>query len=111
MSNWNALAEALAQEGARRAREARNQRRAEDAARPVGAEALALGITDYRRPPSHRVDAEDWAVWRLRWDGRCWVRTKRLAGNKSFSEALNSLMRLKGELGLERVEAYRTKPR
>ena len=105
LTNWNAVADALVAEGAK----AIAKSRAEAAARPVGTEGLTLGLTDYRRPPDPRIDSHDWAVWRVRWDGSDWVRVKRLAANKEFSEALDSLSRWRDELGLPCVEAMHNK--
>ena len=74
-------------------------------ARPIGKQALYLGITDYRRKPDPSIYASDWAIWIIQWSPPAgWVRIKRLTARQTIDEAHRSLAQFGEELGLQRTE-------
>ena len=82
----------------------RQRRRELDAARPIGTQGLALGLTDYRKAPDPSIESRDSAVWLMTWDGCEWQRTKRLTARNTIGEALSKMSAIAKERGIDRVE-------
>jgi len=103
-TNFSAIASAFADLAKREMAKTMRRHREADAARAIGTLGLDIGITDYRKAPARRMDARDWAVWIVRWDGTSWKRAKRLTARQNLSEAHEAIARHSKERGLSRVD-------